>query len=253
MIQHQDLNLIHESTLLADAQHFSSPGLWVTGTASIAVIAALAYAAKRHALLKQGDSEAPKQFTNENITASFVAAIPSITRELNLEVATATQTETFTQTSRRTLLWGWLDLGSSVVQVRVPVTYRYHIPLREPWELRVREQTVIVRAPLLRPSLPPAIHIDQIERLTVRGWCRGSPRALLQRLERQITPMLSEYAANPKQLNQVREASRLSVAEFVRLWLEREGQWQPGGFTAIQVQFADEAALPPDADRILLR
>ena len=253
MIQQQDLNLMHESALLADAQHFTSPGLWITGTAAITAIAALACAAKRHASLKQGNSQGPKKFTDENITASFVAAIPSITRELNLEVATATQTETFTQTSRRTLLWGWLDLGSSVVQVRVPVTYRYHIPLREPWELRIKEQTVIVRAPLLQPSLPPAIHTDQIERMTVRGWCRGSPRALLQRLERQITPMLSEYAANPRQLDQVREACRLSVAEFVRLWLEREGQWQPGGFTTIQVQFADEAALPPDADQNLLR
>ena len=253
MTHHQDLNLIHESALLSDAQHFNAPGLWVTGTATITAIAALAFAAKRRASLKQGDSSEPKKFTSENITASFVAAIPSITRELNLEVATATQTETFTQTSRRTLLWGWLDLGSSVVQVRVPVTYRYNIPLREPWKLRVREQTVIVHAPPLHPSLPPAIHTDQIERLTVRGWCRGSPRMLLQRLERQITPMLSEYAANPRQLGQVREACRLSVAEFVRLWLEREGQWQPSRFTAIQVRFADEAALPPDVDVNLLR
>ena len=75
-------------------------------------IAALAYAVKRYAPLKNGDSqEPPQRFTNENITASFVAAIPTITRELNLEVATATQTETFTQSSSKTLLWGLVDLG----------------------------------------------------------------------------------------------------------------------------------------------
>jgi hypothetical protein len=89
--------------------------------------------------------------------------------------------------------------------------------------------------------------------LSVRGWGRGSPADLLAELERQITPALSQYASDPKQLNLVREACRLSVAEFVRLWLEREGQWQPGGFTTIQVRFADEATLPPDPTLKLLQ
>ncbi len=80
----------------------------MTGAATVAAIAALAYAVKRYAPPHNGDSqEPPARFTNENITASFVAAIPTITRELNLELATATQTETFTQSSKKTLLWGF--------------------------------------------------------------------------------------------------------------------------------------------------
>ena len=46
----------------------------------------------------------------------------------------------------------------------------------------------------------------------------------------------------------VRETCRNSVAEFVQLWLEREKQWGRKGFTAIQVKFADEAALKAYAD-----
>ena len=225
----------------------------MTGAATVAAIAALAYSIKRYAAPKKSDSqEPPPKFTNENITASFVAAIPTITRELNLEVATATQTETFTQSSAKTLLWGLMDLGTNVAQVRVPVTYRYHIQLREPWELKIADNQVFVTAPVFRASLPPAIHTDQMERLSMRGWGRGSPSELLKQLEQQITPTLSEHAANPKQLNQVREACRLSVAEFVQLWLEREGQWRPDRFTSTQVRFADEATLPPDPSRKFL-
>ncbi len=214
----------------------------MTGAVTVAALAAVIYASRR----MRSPAEPPVKFTDETLTASFTAAIPTITRELNLEVATATQTETFTRSSAKTALWGWVDLGTNVAQVRVPVTYRYHIRLREPWELRVSGQTVQVHAPIIRASLPPAIHTDQIERLSVRGWCRGSPRDLLADLERQLTPALSEFANSPKQLEQVRETCRLSVAEFVRLWLEREGQWGQRGFKAVQVQFADEAALPPE-------
>jgi hypothetical protein len=68
---------------------------------------------------------------------------------------------------------------------------------------------------------------------------------LLQQLEQQLTPKLAEHAADPRQLAQVREACRLSVAEFVRLWLEREGQWRGDRLGAVQVRFADETSLPP--------
>ncbi len=239
MIQNEKLNFI------GDQQHFPSTALWVTGTATAATMAALAYTLRqRKANKPSAPAEPPPKFTSESLTASFVAAIPSITRELNLEVATATQTETFTRSSTKTALWGWLDLGANVAQVRVPVTYRFHICLRDLWKLEVNDNNVTVHAPVLRPSLPPAIHTDQIERLSVRGWCRGSPKGLLADLERQITPELCQYASSPKQLNQVREACRLSVAEFVRLWLEHERQWHPAGLTTIQVQFADESTLP---------
>jgi hypothetical protein len=112
LLQNQDLNLINQNTRLPNIQATASSNAWVTSAATVAAIAALAYAVKRYTPPKNNDSqEPPPKFTNENITVRFVAAIPTITRELNLEVATATQTETFTQSSSKTLLWGLVDLG----------------------------------------------------------------------------------------------------------------------------------------------
>ena len=35
-----------------------------------------------------------------------------------------------------------------------------------------------------------------------------------------------------------------SVAEFIRRWLENEGRWRQGKFTAINVKFASEPVAP---------
>jgi len=58
-------------------------------------------------------------FTGENLTERFISAIPELTQELNLELATATFNETFTKQSELTTCWGLLDLGTSIVQVQV--------------------------------------------------------------------------------------------------------------------------------------
>jgi hypothetical protein len=109
-----------------------------------------------------------------------------------------------------------------------------------------------VQAPILRPALPPAIHTDEMQRLEQRGWARWAPTEMLAELERQITPTLNEYAGDSRRLNLVRATCRQSVAEFVRLWLERERQWGGTGFTEIQVKFAEEAVLPPSPTLKLL-
>ena len=58
-----------------------------------------------------------------------MSALPTITRQLNLEVATTHQVEVFERIDTKRLLWGWIDLGTNVALLRVPVTYRYHIKL----------------------------------------------------------------------------------------------------------------------------
>lgn len=177
-------------------------------------------------------------FTAENLTDRFVSAIPELTQELNLELATATFNETFTRHSDRTTCWGLIDLGTSIVQVQVPVTYRYHLCLREPWHLELQQRHLVVHAPVIRPSLPPAIHTDQLQSLTVRGWARGSTSTLLAELQQSLTPTLNQQAGDARHQALVRPQCRASVAEFVRLWLEREGQ--TARITQITVRFADE-------------
>ena len=63
-------------------------------------------------------------FNDENLTERFISAIPELTQELNLELATATFNETFTKQSGLTTCWDLVDLGTSIVQVHVPVTYQ---------------------------------------------------------------------------------------------------------------------------------
>jgi hypothetical protein len=221
--------------------------VYVSGV-SLASLVALAYLNRK----QPPPSEPRLKFTNENITQRFTAALPEICPVLNLELAVCNQVETFTQTDELRTLWGLINLGTNVVQISVPVSYRFHICVRDAWKLETAGNRVIVHAPGLRPALPPAIDTHGLQRLEQRGWCRWSPTELMAELERQITPTLIRYAHDPRRLQLVRDTSRESVAEFVKLWLEREGQWGKHGFTQIQVKFADEAKLPPTSTLKLL-
>ena len=237
--------MIHQHLILLAYSTNFNPTVYVA-VAGVGGLAALLIYANRHQLAAiNHEPELPAaQFTNENITQRFTSAIPEITRELNLEVATTKQIESFGCSDNLCLLWGLIDLGTNIAQISTPVSYRFHVRLHDPWKLEIRQDTVIVHAPPLRASIPPAIHTEDMERLAQRGWARGSPAAMMRELERQITPTLCQFAADPKRLNLVRDTARKSVAEFVQLWLEREHQWGHKRFTQIQVQFADEPALP---------
>ena len=230
-------------TLLAYSTSFN-PTICVA-VAGVGGLAALIYANRHQSAAINPEPELPAApFTSENITQRFTSAIPEITRELNLEVASSKQIESFGCSDNLRLLFGLIDLGTNIAQISAPVSYRFHVRLHDPWKLEIRQDTVIVLAPPLSASIPPAIHTEQMERLAQRGWARGSPAEMMRELERQITPTLCQFAADPRRLNLVRDTARKSVAEFVRLWLEREHQWGHKRFTKIQVQFADEPALP---------
>ena len=186
---------------------------------------------------------ADPRFTSERITQTFVSAITQLTSQLNLELATATHTELFERTERSSL-WGLIDLGDNSAQIRLAVTYRYHLHLLDPWQLKVAGNTLLVIAPPIRASLPPAIHTDAMFQQTSRGWCRMPPSQLLADLHRDLTPAVSLYAADPRRIALVRETCRQAVVQFVQRWLEGEQRWRPDRFTAIHVRFADEPAVP---------
>lgn len=187
-----------------------------------------------------------QSFTAEQLTSRFISAIPEITRELNLEVATIEQTETFERSEGKTALWGLLDLGTNQAGIRVPVTYRYHIQLADRWFLEAQGEVLRVQAPGIRASLPPAPHTDGLVASTARGWGRFPPDALLAQLHKEITPTLSLHAQDPRRIALVRESCRASVEAFVRTWVEAENR-KLGlpGFKRIEIRFADEATIPP--------
>lgn len=181
-------------------------------------------------------------FSEQLITHTFISALPSLTRELNLEIARSWQMETVERSETKRLLG--LNLGTNTAQIRMPVTYRYHLRLHDPWTLKTKGQAVIVQAPEIRPSQPPAIHTDQMSIESKRGWCRMPPVELVDQLHHDLTPTISQYAQDPRRLAFVRETARQSVAEFVRLWLARENRWSQGKFNSIHVRFRDENTLP---------
>jgi hypothetical protein len=182
------------------------------------------------------------RFNEENITHTFIAALPTLTREMNLEVASSKQTEVLERGNAKRFLG--IDLGTNHARMNVPVTYRYRIRLYDTWKLHIGGCTLIVCAPEIRCSLPPAIHTDEIQETTTRGWARSAPLELLEELRRDLTPVLSQYANDRRRLELVRDTCRQSVAEFIRRWLENEGRWRQGKFTAINVKFASEPAVP---------
>ncbi len=65
----------------------------------------------------------------------------------------------------------------------------------------------------------------------------------MEELERSITGVLSERAADSRHLEMVRERCRLELAEFVRSWLLLEDHWRDDRFRSVTVIFADETEI----------
>lgn len=182
------------------------------------------------------------KFQRGTITETFTAAIPLIkgTGMGNLELATAETTESFEKSDIKTIGWDLLYIGTTTSEIKVPVTYRYHLKLADPWKLDVTDQTCVVIAPPIRPSLPPAIHTDRMEKKSDRGWARLNADQQMTELEQSITPTLQRYASDPRHMRLVREECRKTVGEFVKMWLLKEDHWRTNRFTTIKVIFADE-------------
>jgi hypothetical protein len=189
-----------------------------------------------------------ERFRSGRITTTFTASIPRLVPGggPSLEVAVLEANETFRRTDERRILFDAIDLGTNETEIRVPVTYRYHVSLADEWHVDVREQGCIVRAPPIRPTQPPAIHTDGMEKRSSRGWLRFDVDEQMDALERSITPTLEERAASADAIALVREPARMRVAELVQRWLIVEDHWREDRFRSVTVVFSDEA--PADAE-----
>jgi len=96
----------------------------------------------------------------------------------------------FNESKYRILHYMNIPGATTTVIITVPVVYRYYVPLREQWDIEVTDNTCLIVAPELRPTLPPAIQSEsmQIEHLQV--YFRGEERvnAELQRWPVETTP-----------------------------------------------------------------
>lgn len=79
-----------------------------------------------------------------------------------------------------------------------------------------------------------------MEKNTSSGWARFDKQEQLDELERSMTPRLNEMANDQKHMAEARDKGRVTIANFIRAWLLREGQWGGEQFTSIIVAFLDE-------------
>jgi hypothetical protein len=192
---------------------------------------------------REGAAEIASRFATGTITTTFVSAIPRLVPDggTKLELAAFEAMETLSRSDDRRVFFDMIPLGSTASEIRVPVTYRYHLRLDEAWRLEVSGGVCRVLAPPIRPTLPPAIHTDRLEKRSESGWLRFDEDEQMEALERSLTPTLTERAADRDRIELVRERCRRRVADFVRSWLLAEDQWGPDRFTHVEVTFADEA------------
>ncbi len=202
--------------------------------------------------LGEGAAEVASRFATGTITTTFVSAIPRLVPDGGtlLELAAFEATETISRTDDKRIFFDFVPLGATVSEIRVPVTYRYHLRFDEEWTLSVVEGTCVVHAPPIRPTLPPAIHTDRMEKRSESGWLRSNEDEEMETLMSSLTPTLVDRARDADHLELVRERCRARVGEFVRSWLLLEDQWGDGRLNSVTVIFADErdlesGALPP--------
>ncbi|MCB1061961.1 MAG: DUF4230 domain-containing protein [Verrucomicrobiae bacterium] len=161
-----------------------------------------------------------------------------------LEVVTAEATEEFTRKTNVVWFDREVPLGTTVSEISVPATYRYHIDLSGDWSLSAYDGRVTVVAPSLQPSLPVAFDSGRMRKKTKSGWGRWDGNENLGDLERSLTSRLEERAKSPETIDRVREEARMSVAGFVRNWLLAREHWSDSTYREIVVVFEDELGSP---------
>lgn len=186
------------------------------------------------------------RFIREDINRTFSEFITATTAtgSGNLEIATHDTMAFFSETREKSFVWGSIPGGVTSVEIKAPVTYRYHLRLDDPWSIEIRGTVCVVHAPAIRPSLPPAIHTDRMEKRINESWIRFDGQEMMAELERKITPELNRRAKANIPL--VQEHGRKVVAAFIRNWLLQDKQWRDR-FHSVVVVFEGEKT-PEDAE-----
>ena len=156
-----------------------------------------------------------------------------------LEVSSMRMTEQFDKRFVYEVLG--LEVGETVAHVRVPATYRYHIQLAPLWKIERTDDVFRVVTPPVKPSLPVAVDLAQLEQDEGGTWLLVPFNANEDReaLMRELTGKLAQKAASPAYLALQREDARKTVTEFVEKWLVTQEPWKAAKQPRIEVVFSD--------------
>jgi len=189
--------------------------------------------------------------TSESAVSKIVSAIRAAPRSEVivlrtpgglLEVSRIEATEMLDATIQHKIFG--VKIGQTMPRVRVPATFRYHIPLEAEWRVVRADGVFTIVAPRIRPSLPVAVNFAGIQKDVAGSWMllpfTGDDD--LELLERSITKRLEEKAKSRDYLDRQREDARETVREFTRKWLVEQTRWKRAEYEDIRVLFADEPA-----------
>lgn len=150
-----------------------------------------------------------------------------------LEVATVTAKEGFKFEAPSRSFLG-VDLGRTVSQLQVDVTYRFHINMAKQWPVRFQGHVAVVEASEVEPTIPVAFDTKTMQVETASGWARFDKAENLLELQRRLSPELERRSRGYKS-SIVPPAARKTVAEFARTWLSLHPQWKSLGITEVKV------------------
>lgn len=152
-----------------------------------------------------------------------------------LEVATVTATEQFDQTFAYSMLG--MNVGKTVAHIRVRATYRYHIELAPEWKVYRQGDVFRVSTPPLKPSLPVAVDLGEMEKDVGGTWylVAFNDSEDLDSLERKITERLALKAKSQTYRNLAHDAAQKTVAEFVEKWLVTQESWKAASRPRLEV------------------
>jgi hypothetical protein len=155
-----------------------------------------------------------------------------------LAVSTIKAPESFQATADHTVLG--VPVGQTTSQIRVQAVYGYHVELAPEWKVTLRDKTLIVIAPRVKPTLPVAIDTARLERYASGTWSLFTGAAELDRLQRSISQSLASKAGLSSYIQFQREAARATVTEFVSKWMLGQERFKTAGDYKVRVFFADE-------------
>ena len=210
----------------------------------LAVFLAMAWIGQRAIeSTSEGVKDVVRMFQPEQVIASFEEW-----REMEvtgtdgniLEIATAESTETFSRKTAIAMFGRNLPLGTTVSEITVPATYRYHIDLDGQWFLTSDGNRLLVLAPRVEPTLPVAFDTGKMQKKTNSGWARWDGAENLAELEKTVTEKLAGRASDVESLQKARDAGRRGVANFVQKWLISREAWEEKRFEEIVVLFEGE-------------
>ena len=120
-------------------------------------------------------------------------------------------------------------------------TYRYHVDLNSnSWDIRVEGNTCLVKAPRLTPSLPVAIHSDQMKLFSKGSFIPSHEQSVVNKVIASLTPFASDQASSKSNIDAVRIGAKVVVANFVKNWLLASDGWSKDKVNSIVVYFENE-------------